>query len=585
MPTVTVYTMGGNIAWGPRQVDTPMTAGELAGLVDRPTTSPGLTLVHGEAILSPLDDVARLPDPVDLRVQFDPPEPFDHSFCGELANLAETACDMEFFEGDVLATRELEVPGAEVVKVVALEFSIPECLLEVRLKIPEGSPLIHSSSGHEAELRLKGIKLHFQKPLEKVCSVTGSIVGREEGALVVEARLELEFEEDDDLEFRYMKVLEDEGPLARLVQEHASKMVREGVSFETDSVPSELIGTLNGLIDGLKASAPPDYHPGSSDVVRDIVHPSLFPFVRGVSAATELEPHMGGGPPGEGGALGQKRKDIWGRPYEDSGYQWLPSEVSVTPEGRCSFDTYINNLDADRSSPLYAALADLLGRCLPLLEASWDHGSALSEEKEERRVGREDDVRLEGKSLRGRTIQVITKIVDYELPAGGRHEGVWHVEGMSHENIVATAELILQKDDALSGGDLEFQRAFLATEEEPLIMAMPQMRPESLDTLVERGLVPLGQLPLPRGRLASWPNSHIHRVTELKNTGEAPSIRRIVVFWLINPDVRIVSTKHVAPQQGVMTLEDAHGHRLRLMEERKRHKENWNLREVTLCEH
>ena len=36
-------------------------------------------------------------------------------------------------------------------------------------------------------------------------------------------------------------------------------------------------------------------------------------------------------------------------------------------------------------------------------------------------------------SLRGQKLQVITKIVDYELQPEQSHEGVWHVEGMSHE--------------------------------------------------------------------------------------------------------------------------------------------------------
>ena len=33
-------------------------------------------------------------------------------------------------------------------------------------------------------------------------------------------------------------------------------------------------------------------------------------------------------------------------------------------------------------------------------------------------------------NLCGQKLQVITKIVDYELKPGQSHEGVWHVEGM-----------------------------------------------------------------------------------------------------------------------------------------------------------
>ena len=40
---------------------------------------------------------------------------------------------------------------------------------------------------------------------------------------------------------------------------------------------------------------------------------------------------------------------------------------------------------------------------------------------------------------------VITPVSSFKLPAQEVHEGVWHAEDMSHENIVATAGLILQR--------------------------------------------------------------------------------------------------------------------------------------------
>jgi len=105
------------------------------------------------------------------------------------------------------------------------------------------------------------------------------------------------------------------------------------------------------------------------------------------------------------------------------------------------------------------------------------------------------------------------------------------------------------------------------------------------DFIQDKGLVPLGRLPLKLGQLTAWPNSHVHKLAPLRNKASAPAQRRIVVFWLVNPSHRIVSTKHVAPQQGTMSLEDAKQHRLELMEERKLHKQDWNVREVSLCEH
>ena len=61
--------------------------------------------------------------------------------------------------------------------------------------------------------------------------------------------------------------------------------------------------------------------------------------------------------------------------------------------------------------------------------------------------------------------------------------------------------------------------------------------------------------------------------------------RTVVVFWLINPDRRIISTKHIDKQQGKMSFKDAEMHRIKLMEERKYHKQKFNVRDLNLCEH
>ena len=89
-----------------------------------------------------------------------------------------------------------------------------------------------------------------------------------------------------------------------------------------------------------------------------------------------------------------------------------------------------------------------------------------------------------------------------------------------------------------------------------------------------------------------FPNSHVHKVTKMMNTSAstaastAKQIRRIVVFFLVNPEKEIYSTRHVSvPQQGVMSRQQALEHRLQLMHERKHHKQDWNVREIELCEH
>jgi len=379
-----------------------------------------------------------------------------------------------------------------------------------------------------------------------------------------------------------------EAEIGELKKKFASRPAYEGIS-SVDSVSPKLLGKLNHQIDNVKASEKPDYHPGSNNIVRDIVHPSLFPFVKGESVFAEGHAYNTFEE-----ARAEEDGDLWNRKYEDSKYQWLPADVSVDSNGKCCFMSYINNLNREKYSELYASLEELLAECLPHFENCLGYANAVKfvpngdpDEVEEELMDCDEleCPKVEPVTLRDRTLQVIVKIADYEIPAGGTHNGVWHVEGMSHENIVSTSEIILRKDANLAGAELEYKRAFTKDEAGTIRMEVAQCRSEAVEDFIGECLVPLGKKELPCGRLVSWPNSHVHCITPLKNNGKELAIRRLVVFWLVHPERRVVSTFAVLPQQGVMPLEKALQHRLDLMEERKRHKQDWNVREISLCEH
>jgi len=188
--------------------------------------------------------------------------------------------------------------------------------------------------------------------------------------------------------------------------------------------------------------------------------------------------------------------------------------------------------------------------------------------------------------LRGRELLVIPKIVEYRLGAGESHEGVWHVEGMSHEHIIATCVYILDRDDALQGGLLRFKRAYTVEEAGRLFWNIDQCRPSPVAELVDEGTIPLGSIETPAGRLIVFPNSHIHKLSELSvAAGATEGRRRVIVFWLVDPSVTIPSTRDVPPQQGIIPHQDALAIRLELMDERRRHKQSLNVRAVSLCEH
>merc|ERR1711865_733620 len=121
------------------------------------------------------------------------------------------------------------------------------------------------------------------------------------------------------------------------------------------------------------------------------------------------------------------------------------------------------------------------------------------------------------------------------------------------------------KAASLEGGNLEFQRAWTTDEAGLFFSSLPhQLRPAAVDACIQKGLCPLGQLPLELGQLTAWPNSHVHKLAPLHNHGDLAAQRRIVVFWLVNPERRIISTKHVPPQQVSISLEEAKRFRLKL---------------------
>jgi len=125
-----------------------------------------------------------------------------------------------------------------------------------------------------------------------------------------------------------------------------------------------------------------------------------------------------------------------------------------------------------------------------------------------------------------------------------------------------------------------------------------------------------GTAQTPSGRVLVFPNIYQHAVNPFRLiTSEKPGHRKILVFFLVDPTARIISTAQVPPQdirwkdtgledkvnrdlpvanmikgQGYqMTLEEAKEHRLELMKERTLAKDVINntifSRQFNLCEH
>jgi predicted DNA-binding WGR domain protein len=350
----------------------------------------------------------------------------------------------------------------------------------------------------------------------------------------------------------------------------------ENLAWSDNIIPKATLDTLNEQVDIMCAQEPDDFHPGSGTVVRDLVHPSLYCFVNGISNLS-ISPLSDYSP-----EFAERQReaytDFWGRIYEDSKYQWLPAEFVVDDHGKVTINSYINNLDEAKYPKLYELIAEIFGRFMPMFES-------ICRRLKNNFTGEAESSEYKCIHLRNRKLQVVTKLVEYRVNKQEGFDGVWHVEGMSHENVLATGLCIIKRDVNFIGADIAFKRYLFEEEATALIHSTVQNASRPTEKMDGGDVRPLGTVNTPAGRAMVWPNSHIHKVSNMDSSDGKDATRRILVFWLVNPDAPIVSTANVPKQQGSISLANAKRYRLALMKERTKNKDRYNDREVFLCEH
>ncbi|KAJ2777797.1 hypothetical protein GGI15_004397 [Coemansia interrupta] len=210
-------------------------------------------------------------------------------------------------------------------------------------------------------------------------------------------------------------------------------------------------------------------------------------------------------------------------------------------------------------------------------------------------------------SLCGRRLQAIVKMSNIVLtPEKPEYEGgTWHVEALENERIIATG-IYYYDIDNITESNLAFRESI-----DPLTVSYEQHREDMIDAdydiFDENGITdsllisqPLGQVEARNGRCIVFPNIYQHRVSGFKLADPAkPGHRKIFAFFFIDPSTRIPSTEIVPPQQQEwwnesftkagrlaelpdlvkesifenvdfpISLKDANGIRLELMDERK----------------
>ncbi|RKO88332.1 hypothetical protein BDK51DRAFT_26246 [Blyttiomyces helicus] len=264
-----------------------------------------------------------------------------------------------------------------------------------------------------------------------------------------------------------------------------------------NAVPTRVTDLLKRHLDAIAARDDRDFHPGSEGKVQDLIHPSLHSLAPGV---TTLRSGLA--------ATNAGRFTKF----------WLPAEVYVDFAGRSRFESYINGLNPRTHRELYWCIERVF--VLPMLEETV------------------------GKPLKGANLQVTVKAANYVLKEGQHFESSWHVEGTDEEHIVASALYSRVRD---FGRRPDTERAsILQALETPRELDPIRWTPQKLLH---------GHRPDPRR-----PHPHIPKPPPTQSRGRLPTpvrpqpgpppaTRKILCFFLVDPETRITSTADVPEQQ------------------------------------
>ncbi|KAJ5093129.1 Protein of unknown function DUF4246 [Penicillium angulare] len=159
-----------------------------------------------------------------------------------------------------------------------------------------------------------------------------------------------------------------------------------------------------------------------------------------------------------------------------------------------------------------------------------------------------------------RGLQVVTRLMGVDLtPDDPYYQTDWHVEGQMNEHICAAAFLTYDSDN-MEEPSMEFRNivdvdALTAVEHDPndFIWLKQVFGLENGEPAIQHS----GSIRCRMGRVVMFPSTVQHRLTkfELKDKTKAGSTRALV-FYLVDPNIRIISTANIPPQRLDWTLND-----------------------------
>ncbi|CAF1164628.1 unnamed protein product [Rotaria sordida] len=344
-----------------------------------------------------------------------------------------------------------------------------------------------------------------------------------------------------------------------------------------------------------------DWHPGTNKQILDLVHPSLFCFVHQMTRVINEKNHLINIDDalehiGRGETIdinvnalssnsNNKRKKLSEDYTRSNTNQWIPTEFNVSKDGQVKIESYINNLHPIQHKQLYQLIENICQCFIPLFNKvltdlnynqnkpnriivnpyRWYVDKSSSDDNDDNDDDDHHHLRTiiqpdvgefqmppstsSNIDLRGRKLQIIVKLANIVLtPSNPKYPGgVWHVEGMDNEHIVATG-IFYYFNSNITQSNLQFRTVI----SEPDYEQDDRYGVNSVYGLQDTHPLnqQLGEIVTQENRCIVFPNIYQHRVApfQLKDPTQ-PGQRKILVFFLVDPTIRILSTAHIPPQQ------------------------------------
>ncbi|THH31497.1 hypothetical protein EUX98_g2679 [Antrodiella citrinella] len=135
--------------------------------------------------------------------------------------------------------------------------------------------------------------------------------------------------------------------------------------------------------------------------------------------------------------------------------------------------------------------------------------------------------------------------------------GSWHIEGMLNERIIATG-IYYYDSDNISESQLDFRTSIADppahVQDDSICMQVLYGQDRGMDLLQERGSISTSP-----GLALAFPNIYQHHVSPFHLVDlTKPGRRKILAFFLVDPNHVVPSTSNVAPQQKDWMLDFMH---------------------------